>query len=68
MFPWAPAQRPTSPAMASTFTAEAYRSEAQRLRDVADTAASEAIRAELLDLAQHYEELADLAEADNRGD
>jgi DICT domain-containing protein len=54
--------------MASTFTAEAYRSEAQRLRDVADTAASEAIRAELLDLAQHYEELADLAEADNRGD
>jgi hypothetical protein len=52
--------------MPTTFTAEAYRAEAERVRQLADAAASDAIRAELLDLAQQYEDLAALAEIENQ--
>jgi hypothetical protein len=47
--------------MPTTFTAETYRTEAERVRQLADGAASDVIRAELLDLAQQYEDLAALA-------
>ena len=48
--------------MPTTFTAETYRTEAERVRQLAHAAASDVIRAELFDLAQQYEDLADLAE------
>jgi hypothetical protein len=51
--------------MPTTFTAEAYRNEAERARQLAYTAASEVTRAQLLDLAQQYEDLATRAELDN---
>lgn len=51
--------------MPTTFTAETYRTEAERVRLLTEAADSDVIR-ELLDLAQQYEDLAALAETENQ--
>ena len=48
--------------------AHRYRQEAERLRQLADMAASEIVRAELVDIAAQFEQLADLAERDDGED
>lgn len=42
--------------------AEQYRREAEHVRELASLAASEVLRQQLLDIAQQYENLADIAE------
>jgi hypothetical protein len=48
--------------MNSTSPAHRYRKEAERVRELANTAASDGTRAELLRIARQYDELADAAE------
>jgi hypothetical protein len=49
--------------------AEQHRKQAERLRQIADAAASEVVRKELLDIAAEYEALAEQLEIENeRGD
>jgi hypothetical protein len=43
-------------------TAQQYRQEAERLRQLAEASASAALRQRLLDIAQEYERLADSLE------
>jgi len=63
---WNSRAGPVARGMATTFTAESYRKEAERVRQLADMAAASAVtRAELLDFAQQYEDLAAGAETDN---
>ena len=46
----------------TTTTAERYRREAERVRQLANLAASEVTRAELLNIAQQFEDKADALE------
>jgi hypothetical protein len=55
---------PASPSLAEMegATAEHYRSEAIRLRELADKTASVAVRARLLEVAEEYDQLAEKME------
>jgi len=48
--------------MNSTSPVDRYRKQAERVRQLANTAASDGTRAELLSIARQYEDLADAAE------
>jgi molecular chaperone GrpE (heat shock protein) len=48
-----------------TLIAQGYRREAERVRQLAEAAASEVVQAQLLDVAQQFEDLAAQAEMDN---
>ena len=63
-----PEQPPSGPCCAGMETVLRYRIEAQRIRELAKLAASEVTKAELLNVAEQFEQLADLAEREREED